>query len=250
MPPPRNLHRCYAPPAGWKDGAVQLDEEESHHLLRVLRADPGEQLLLFDGVGREAVGRLLAGDSRRAEIAVEEELPAHPLPIDVQLVQALPRQGRMEMILQKATELGATAIQPIMSANTVVQLKGQRARRKEERWRSILIGAAKQCGVALLPELKPIVDFERYLEARKPERPLLICSLEENAIPIKEYVDASAFGAGAALDVLVGPEGDFSEEEYAAAAAAGATPLGLGDLVLRTDTAAFYILSILRFASA
>jgi len=249
MPLPRNLHRCYAPPKCWQGEIATLDEGETKHLLRVLRAEPGDTVLVFDGEGREALACLRPGARNEAEIEITEELPSRSLPLEIELVQALPKQGRMEMILQKATELGARAIQPLLTENTVVKLEGQRARRKEERWRSILIGAAKQCGVSILPKLKPIEEFDRYLAMRSRDRTMLICSLEGNAIPIKKFVEQTPLGETLAIDVLVGPEGDFSDREYSQAIDAGAIPLSLGDLVLRTDTAAFYILSVLRFAA-
>lgn len=226
-----------------------LTRDETHHLINVLRAAVGDTVLVFDGAGREVEGIVTAVDSAgEGIVAVRGEQPSCSPSFNIELVQAVPKRGRMEMILQKSTELGAAAIQPLITARTIVRLDRQRMRRKHERWNAILVGAAKQCGVSRLPELRPVKTFDQYIAGRDPESVLIICSLESDAIPIKDFIATREASPGANIEVLVGPEGDFTENEYLSAIAAGAVPVSLGELVLRTDTAAFYILSVLRFA--
>jgi 16S rRNA (uracil1498-N3)-methyltransferase len=245
----RNLPRCYAPPANWSAANVRLARDESHHLLHVLRAGVGDRLLVFDGCGREVAGRITVVLERgEAEVEIVAELEARADMLNVELVQAIPKQGRMEFVLQKATELGAAAVRPIVTERTIVRIKESRqAQKKAERWRGVLLAAAKQCGVARIPRLNPIESFESFLAVRNPSDSLLICSLEDNARPLKDVLNGFGHPHAQALQVLVGPEGDFTPAEYERALVAGAIPVTLGNLVLRSDTAPLYILSAIRY---
>ena len=239
--------RCYADPASWGENAVVLSKSETHHLVHVLRHDIGAAVTVIDGLGRLAHGKIVDFVDQCAVISIEENLVEKPAPFAVEVVQAIPKKGRMEAVLQKATELGADAVQPIVTQRTIVRLDKERAKRKHERWRSIIIEAAKQCRRTKAPALKPVIDFEQFLSLQTERDLLILCSLEDDAQPLKDVVESIDYSRVGSVKILVGPEGDFTAEEYRAARDAGAKPVTLGKLVMRTDTATLYMLSILNY---
>lgn len=241
--------RCYAPPQNWSDEEVLLSADESHHLIHVLRCNPGETVQVFDGRGREAKTELAGTtDSGSARLRLLQLLtPTLPCR-EIELVQAIPKGGRMETVLQKATELGVTSIQPVLTEHTVVKLSGKRRAKKEERWQKIVIGSAKQCLRSTLPQMQSLCSFSQYLSRQKQGTDMLICSLEEDAKPLATVIGDMASRQTKAIKILIGPEGDFNDTEYEAAKSAGAIPVSLGERVLRTDTASIYILSIIDYA--
>lgn len=224
--------------------SVILDGRESHHLVKVFRARTGEAVELLDGQGRRYQGRLFKADAKAAEITIEsvEEVPRPRLKIT--LLQSVPKGKAMDLILRMATEIGASAIQPVFTHQGEVQLKGERLASKLDKWALSMIEACKQCGLSFLPELCPPMALNDWLSReQKSTRALrVVACLEAGSQPLKRV-----FADHAQVDelvVAVGPEGDFSEEEYAALRAAGFKPVRLGLNVLRAETAAAYILSV------
>ncbi len=225
-----------------KDGVVVLSPEESHHLVRVLRVETGQELTLFDGQGARAKAAItdVSKKAVTARITARETFP--PPAVEITLIQALPKPGRFELVLQKATELGVRRIQPILSAHTVTRPKNPE--KQLERWQTIIRNAAQQCGTAWLPELNPLQPLA--------EVPLgfdvaFIGSLHPNAKPFHDAFAALDRTAPETAALLIGPEGDFTEEEVCAAVAAGATPVTFGQQILRTETAAIFGLSVMAY---
>ncbi len=238
--------RCHVPPAAWSTDRMQLDAEERHHLVDVLRAGVGAEITLFDGAGREAVAAVesISRDSVQVRMIQQK---VHPAPaVAVTLVQAVPREQRMDMILQKATELGVAEIRPVITDHGVVRLSGD-DEGKRERWRKILLNAAKQCGTPWLPRLAPVRPAREALADLAGQDLLLVCSLEADARPLRTVLAEARARAPRRITALIGPEGDFSAREYAAARQAGARPVSFGATVLRVETAALYLLSVLRY---
>lgn len=241
--------RCFIPPESWSTGTMLLDAEERHHLVDVLRADAGTEIQVFDGAGREAVARVESIGRKEVRLSMVQQT-VHPAPaVAVTLVQAVPREQRMDMILQKATELGAAAIQPVIAERNVVRLRGE-DEGKRERWQKIMLNAAKQCGSVWLPQLAPVRPALEALAGLPPTDLCLVCSLEPDARPLREVLQEARARAPRRITCLIGPEGDFSAREYAAARQAGARPVTFGASVLRVETAALYILSVLRYEFA
>lgn len=227
---------------------MSLDPEERHHLVDVLRAETGTEIEVFDGAGREAVARVESISRSEVRLCMVQQ-KVHPAPaVAVTLVQAVPREQRMDMILQKATELGAAAIQPIITDRGVVRLRGD-DEGKRERWQKILLNAAKQCGSVWIPRLAPVRPALEAL-ASLPADLCLVCSLEPDARPLREVLQEARPRAPRRITCLIGPEGDFSAREYSAARQAGARPVTFGASVLRVETAALYVLSVLRYEFA
>ncbi|MBI2813065.1 MAG: 16S rRNA (uracil(1498)-N(3))-methyltransferase [Opitutae bacterium] len=273
--------RAYAPAAPADAKEIQLSPEESHHLVAVNRCGRGDPVTAFDGRGREWITACIDPSKSATVLRVKESRPARPRPHEITLAQALPKGATMDDIVRQATEIGAARIVPLLSERTQVHLDGDRAEKKIEKWRTAAIEAAKQCGNPWLPEIAALQKLEAFLATlrapdtaaieggtRPPEgfraRPEAMLHLESTSFDLK--LIASLHGGASTLKKslagyaakhghlprkalwLVGPEGDFSPVETTAAISAGFQPITLGPLVLRSDTAAVYALSILSHA--
>lgn len=218
---------------------VTLSPVESHHLARVLRVQPGQAVTLFDGRGGVAEAVVESVGKSAVEARVSKRWTVPPPAVQIDLIQAVPRPDRWELVLQKAVELGATRIQPILTQHTEFKPNPK----KQDRWEKIVLNAAQQCEVRWLPQLKPLVKLDAALPTLKAYDLVLIGSLYEGTKPLRD-VD---FSGKAKVALLIGPEGDFSPEEVEAAVQAGAVPVSFGDRILRTETAAIFGLSVLAY---
>ena len=147
------VHRFYIPPAAWNPDALRLDEAESHHALNVLRLQPGEKIVVFNGQGTEATAQLLPESTKRGVLLQTlHRAKTPPLPCRLTLAQAIPKGKNMDLIVQKATELGASEVAPLLSERTVTRVESdENASVKQARWQATVIEAAKQCGQNWLP---------------------------------------------------------------------------------------------------
>ena len=219
-----------------------LEGAEARHLAQVLRVRSGESITVFDGCGRRATAQVLSVTRQRVALQLgdPQTLPA-PWPA-ITLVQAIPKGKIMDIIVQKAVELGIAAIQPLVTRHTVVQPGGE----KSAKWRRIALEACKQCGQDTLPAIADPLPFEGWLAAQSGACGLqLIASLAPGARPLRQVLHAAP--GTRAVTLLVGPEGDFSSAETGQALAAGFLPVSLGTIVLRVETATLFCLAALRY---
>lgn len=237
------MHRFYLPPADWNSPAPTLDADESHHALDVMRFGPGDRITVFDGEGSEASAEIQAVAGKRAQLKVKPRTQAPPLPCAITLAQAIPKGKNMDLIIQKSVELGAARVAPLISDRTVVQLDAADAEKKRLKWRETAIEACKQCGQNRLPEVTTPVAVKTFFESGPRFDLLLIASLQPDARKIKDVL--AEHGSPRSVCVLVGPEGDFTPAELALAKSHGSQPVTLGPIILRTETAALYCLSVL-----
>ena len=235
-------HRFYLAPEQWTSTEPTLGPEGSHHCTDVLRLKAGDALTLFDGEGAVADAVLTEVHKKHCRVRIGEKTITAPLRTVITLVQAVPKGKNMDLILQKAVELGASTIVPLLTRRTVVRLDEEDASRKQERWQQIALEACKQCGRNQVPSVTQALSLEEFLKQSRTGL-LLLASLQPGAISIKEALTKTADRS--AVTVLVGPEGDFTPEESAAALAAGAISVTLGPMILRAETAALYCLSVL-----
>jgi 16S rRNA (uracil1498-N3)-methyltransferase len=240
--------RVHAPAATTGAADIRLSPEESHHLVSVNRCGRGDPVTAFDGRGREWLCECTDPGKSGAVLRVKESRQAPPLPHAITLGQALPKGSTMDDIVRQATEIGAARIVPLLSERTQVHLDADRAEKKVEKWRTTAIEAAKQCGNPWLPEIAPLQNYSAFVSAAKDYDLKLIASLHAGTTTLKKTLSGYAAKQGRAPHKvlwLIGPEGDFSPAEMTAAITAGFQPITLGPLVLRSDTAAIYALSIL-----
>jgi 16S rRNA (uracil1498-N3)-methyltransferase len=247
------VHRFYIPPEAWDLGALRLDASESHHCLGVLRLAPGDKVVVFNGQGQEATAQITEDGTRHAvHLSALHKAKSPPLPCRITLAQAVPKRKNMDLIVQKATELGAAAIVPLLSERTVTRLAGEEdAAAKQTKWQTVAIEAAKQCGQNWLPKVDEPRSIKDFFALRPAFDLLLIASLQPDARSLRPILEEYAGGRGgqrpASALILVGPEGDFTPAEISLAKSFGCRPITLGPIVLRTETAAIYCLSVLSY---
>lgn len=220
-----------------------LHGELAHRLTRVLRLDTGTHITLFDGAGREWDARIGAVSQRevRVSIGAGRSLPAEP---PTALLAALIRPQRFEWLIEKATELGATLIQPLLCEYGAVHAAEIGAARRE-RWRRIAVEAAEQSGRAVVPEVCQPLPLAAVLGSAWGR---LCVAMEPRHGPVPPLGPTLAGIGAASVGIVIGPEGGLSPGEVAAALAAGAQPVTLGPQVLRAETAAIAALAVLQDA--
>ena len=223
---------------------IRLTGDNYNHLKNVLRVHPGEVVLISDGTGTDYECEVteIREEAVLLHIHFQEEI--HELPAEIYLFQGLPKQDKMEFIIQKAVELGAHAIVPLSTKNTVVKLDDKRADKKTGRWQAIAEAAAKQSKRSIIPEVLPIMKWKDAMEMVR-EFDLAMIPYE-NAHDIKKTMEElKKLPNHGKIGVFIGPEGGFTEQEIADAEQHGVTPVTLGKRILRTETAAIASMSIL-----
>lgn len=244
------MHRFYISPDKWNLDHLELGPEEAHHCLNVLRMKPGERAVVFNGKGIEATVEIGEGSKHSLPLKCLHHAKSSALACEVTLGQAIPKGKNMDLIVQKATELGVAAIAPLLSERTVIQCDGDDAVKKQQKWQEVVVEAAKQCGQNWLPSVHlPKTPKDFFGEGQRFDL-MLIASLQADAIHLKNVLAEFAGNTGKrpkSVLILVGPEGDFTPAEIALAKSSGACPITLGPIVLRTETAALYSLSVLAY---
>ncbi len=242
------MHRCYLPAADFSASALTLEGEEAHHALRVMRLRTGDECEVFDGAGHAARARITAAGGGSLTLGELRPLPPKPPVAGMTLALAIPKGGNMELIVQKAVELGVQRIIPLVSERTIVRLNAGDAAAKASKWQRTALEACKQCGVNTLPEVEQPQSYTDFLKRSDLPELKLVCAILPESAPLRTVLEeARAAGQQNAL-LLIGPEGDFSPAEYAAAMRSGFVPISLGPIILRVETAVFMALSSVRYA--
>jgi 16S rRNA (uracil1498-N3)-methyltransferase len=214
---------------------VELPPDTAAHLARVLRARSGDEVILFNGDGRECTGAILAVRGARVSAAVGESRSVNrESPFVITLVQCVPRGDRMDFIVQKATELGVARIVPVLSQRSVVRLDQAHAQSKAMHWRAVAVSACEQCGRNRIPAVEPPQPLLNYLGESAPSTgPKLVFEPDCAAHAI-----LPAHDRGGTAEIAIGPEGGFAADELEAFRVAGYSRAGLGPRILRAETAA------------
>ncbi|HEY0768495.1 MAG TPA: 16S rRNA (uracil(1498)-N(3))-methyltransferase [Steroidobacteraceae bacterium] len=220
---------------------VTLEGSAASHVTRVLRLRVGEALTLFNGSGGEYAASIARAQGGSVTVEVgEPRAIERESPLSVTLAQGVSRGERMDLVVQKATELGVSGVVPVLTQRSVVRLTAQQADRKLNHWRAIAIAACEQSGRNRLPLVAPAAALKDFLREGSDGSTRLLLSgaaaarIEDMPRPV------------ARVTVLIGPEGGLTQAEQQAAAAAGFTPVRLGPRVLRTETAAIAALTLLQ----
>ena len=217
-----------------------LPEAAARHAATVLRLQAGATLNLFNGAGGEYRASLVAASKRETRVRLLEfHATERESPLNITLALGISAGERMDYSLQKATELGVSAIVPVATERSVVKLAGERADRRLQHWRHVVIAACEQCGRNRVPAVAPVQKFYAYLAAVDRSKRLLMLSPDAST-PLKQVAPA----AGAVL--LIGAEGGLAPAEYQAAQASGFEPVKLGPRILRTETAPVAALAVLQ----
>jgi 16S rRNA (uracil1498-N3)-methyltransferase len=253
------MHRFYIAPETWNASAPILRGSEAHHARDVLRLKRGDKAVLFNGRGRELTAEVTHASRDEVQWKPLHETETPPLRCRITLGQAIPKGKNMDLIVQKAVELGAAEIAPVISERTIVDLDPDEAAQKQAKWQQVAIEAAKQCGQNWLPQVRvprKLKDFFSDTSAPTSDRPSLtsdlrlIGSLQTDARHLKDLLTSYVKDHGdrpTSVLMLIGPEGDFTPAELSLAKSHGCQPITLGPIILRVETAAIYSLSVLSY---
>jgi 16S rRNA (uracil1498-N3)-methyltransferase len=224
--------------------AVTLPATAAAHALRVLRLKSGDAVTLFNGDGHEYPARLVTAGARDAHAEVMSQAsPVRESPLRVTLIQALARGEKMDWIIQKATELGVARIVPVTTERSEVKLDAGRGEKRLGHWRAVAIAACEQCGRNALPVIETPTGLSAWLETtHAPEADLRWMLHPEGAAHVRDLPAMSP----AALDLAIGPEGGFGENDLAALRAQDFRELALGPRILRTETAGVAAIAALQ----
>jgi len=244
------MHRFFLPPEQCGADSLSLTDREAHHALHVLRLRIGDSVTVLDGAGRELLCEVEDLSRASVRLAVREPRLHPPPPARVTLLQAIPKGKIIESIIQKATELGVARIVPLLSERVATQVDDDGAGRKAEKWQMVAVEAVKQCGAPWLPRVLPPMTPAAFVARGEAIDLPLLGSLQPGSRHPRAVLSAyqSTHGRNPrSAAVWIGPEGDFTLEEIGLIEQSSAQPITLGPLVLRTETAAIYCLSILSY---
>ena len=239
------MRRFFVRPDDVERSTLRLSGHEAVHLVRVLRLGPGAHISAFDGRGREymAVVDQVNADQVHCHILQQTEA-APPSSVSISLGQGLPKAERFDWVIQKATELGVAQIVPLLTERTVPQLMGSRLATKQARWERIAREACKQSGQATVPHLWPPTRLEEFFVAFQGAEVKLIFWEGEKRRRLKTV--SQAYEQVAAVAVVVGPEGGLTPAEVAQGESHGFLSVGLGERILRTETASLIAVALLQ----
>lgn len=239
------MPRFYIPKEAVKENKIVISGKEAHHILDVMRLEFLDEVVVFDGTGKEYVGvvKETGRKSLSLEIIKKRDVVTQEK-YSITLIQAIPKKDKMDYIVEKATELGVNCVIPVTTARTIPDWDESKKSGIVGRWQKISQEAAKQCGRALLPEIKPISTLKKVLNYINGHDLKLIAALNDKAVKLKEILENRRGGKTA---IAIGPEGDFTAEEVGMAEEKGFKTVNLGPRVLKSDTAALAALAIISY---
>lgn len=241
------MYRFFAEPEACMGENIRITGEDWNHIRNVLRLKSGEQITVSNGADREYICEIVEFTDREVITRIVDVMGSSAeLPTEITLYQGFPKGDKLEFIIQKAAELGAVRIVPVITRRSVVKLDEKKAARKVERYNAIVLSAAKQSKRGRIPVVEPVISFSDALEDAKNLDMKLIPYEDAEGMEHSRSVIRQVKGKHS-LGIFIGPEGGFDVQEVEAAKAIGAECITLGHRILRTETAGMTILSILMF---
>ncbi len=244
------MPRFFLPPEQCHEASLTLTGREAHHALHVLRIRQGQRITVLNGAGTELLCDVQDCQRDEVTLTVTEKRASPPRACQITLLQAIPKGKTFETIIQKAAELGAFCVVPLLSERVAARLDQADAGHKLQKWRLAAIEAIKQCGSPWLPIIESPVTPQQFIAQPHRFDPALLASLQPDAKHPSAFLrigQPAHRSKPRSICIWIGPEGDFTPAESEAIKASGALPMTLGPLVLRTDTAAVYCLSIINY---
>jgi 16S rRNA (uracil1498-N3)-methyltransferase len=224
---------------------IVMDNFAAHHALKVMRLKINDQLILFNGDGSDFTGQVIRISKRQVEVSIKSKKNIkNESNLKVILLQALTSSEKMDLIIQKTTELGISEIQPIICERSIVKIKNEKIEKKLSHWRQVSIAACEQCGRAKIPTIHKPENIIKYLEKITDSDKITKIILSPEAT---KSLDNVTHNVKRNIIVLIGPEGDFTKQELDFSIQKGFSPIKIGPRILRTETAPMCILSILQY---
>lgn len=241
------MRQFFLPAGSLEKNSATITGENYKHLVKVLRLHKGDKILLADGSGKQCEAEIKEINSENVlvEILREKEKSPEP-PVNVTLLQGLPKKDKMELIIQKGTELGMHALVPIECARATLKLDSKRAVSRKSRWQKIALEASKQCQRALIPEIGEICSLKEALNALAADLILFLWE-DENTVTLKESLHNISTDKIKTVAVAIGPEGGWAPEEVQLAHEYNAEVVSLGPRILRTETAGIAVITMLLY---
>lgn len=222
------------------DAPISLDEKASRHLAQVLRLSEGDELILFNGSGKDYAARISSCSKKRVEVTIFAEYENQAESgLDVYLYQGISKGDRMDTAIQKSVELGVQGIIPIVCERTVVRTSSERNDKKISHWQNIVVSACEQSGRAKLPAVSQVMDFKSVLNSQPEGLSILLHPDQTETISKIDLTETR-------INLFIGPEGGFSDQEIDLAKKAGVKLVSLGKRILRTETAPIAALAVLQ----
>jgi 16S rRNA (uracil1498-N3)-methyltransferase len=234
------ISRIYIDKMLQPDTGLSMDEKSSHYVAKVLRLRIGDPLVVFNGDGFDYAAEVITLGKKVTELALHARLPAAAESgLQIKLVQAVSRGERMDNSLQKATELGVSSIQLLMTDHVEVRLDQKRLESRMAHWKGVITAACEQSGRAIVPALEPTISLDDWLSMDSGSLRLALEPDSDQSLSGQTISDM-------AVEILVGPEGGFSETEIKKLKIAGITRVSLGPRILRTETAGPAAIAVLQ----
>lgn len=239
------MPRFYVPTPHIENDQLKIGGNEARHIRRALRLKAGDEIIIFDGLGKEYGGKIVEEGPSSVVMKVQNIFSSkRESPLEITLGQSLLKGEKMDYLIQKATELGVKEIIPFLSSRSVPFLDKSVRLKRHHRWERIAIEASKQCGRGVVPKIEPFQDYSEMLQTA-PSNSLRLILLEKEGIKLKEVLDKSK--GKTKVFFIIGPEGGFSQEEIEEAKRTGFITITFGKRILRAETASLCFLSILQY---
>lgn len=247
------MQKVFADSSAVHQDTISITGDDVNHIVNVLRMKPEEQILVSTGGDSEYLCEIgdRSGETLNLRI-LDYSASSRELPVNLVLCQAIPKGDRMETVIQKAVELGASRVVPVKTSRVIVKLTEDKLKKRLVRWNAIAESAARQSKRNVIPEVTSPVDFRQAIENAADQGFAIIPYEQEHDMAktretIKNIVNQCRTCPGKTISIFIGPEGGFSEEEIDYALSRGVTPVTLGHRILRTETAGMTMLSVLMF---
>lgn len=245
------MARFFVSPGQIGPAKISIFDSDVNHIRKVLRMKEGEELTVSDGEGTDYFCRISSISEDVVECEIIDKWTSYvELPVKMYLFQGLPKADKMELIIQKAVELGAYEIIPVAMTRSIVKLDDKKAAKKTARWQGIAESGAKQSGRAIIPSVHEPLKFKDALKYAEALDALIVPYEKAEGITESRTIinRLASVEAVKSIGIFIGPEGGFDEKEIEQLLDIGANPITLGRRILRTETAGFTVLSILMYA--
>jgi 16S rRNA (uracil1498-N3)-methyltransferase len=241
------MHKFFVPKSNIDGNNAIIDGEDVKHIYRVLRLQIGDKVSVNNSEGKEYIGEIISIDKKEVHINLIEENPINnESPVEVYLFQGLPKSTKMDLIVQKNTELGVKEITPIITKRVIVKTELKEFK-KVDRWNKIALEASKQSKRSLVPQINVPIDFELLLEELKKLDLVIVPYENQEGYGIKKLIQNIEKNNINKIGIIIGPEGGFEESEILKLKEIGAQIVTLGPRILRTETAGFVCLSLIMY---